>query len=1052
MVMPLRTKRQTASAQRVSLRSPRQPIPFSMDRHQPRILQVGQLNLQGSAAATKELLVIARSLGLDIVLVQEQYAATAGILQCGEHPAAGIVVVNPRLAVTVLDELSSSHCLVAHIVHGNDSFHLVSAYFQYSHDVAIHVSGMERVLNKLGDSRVLVGVDSNAHSPMWHSEWRQRTDRGHDAVRRRTLVEGIILERDLIVHNVAGQPHTFHGPNGKSNVDITLSTRGLSVRDWRVHAGASLSDHQLITFSVLTPASTPSAARAADDLPVRFRDRGVDWDLFCSTLSARMDQLHSNMSAADYCKRYSEILLRTATECLGKCSRTKSEKYEWWSPSLDALRLQVGRARRKWQGSRSQGGDTEERLHDDLRAKRIEYKHAMREAEMEFYVQLAESGNEDPWGVAYREASGRRRPPSNVISGLKLAEGYTMKTGDTMAGLVGALCPDDDPGKDTPYHREVRCAAAIAPSGSDALAPSIDAVERIIRSLPNTAPGFDGVTSRIVKWAWKATGAEMYLMFSKCVAEGVFPDCWKLGQLIVLPKGNSKPLSDPKAYRPITLLPILGKVLERVLLSCSPCLTRGVAEGQHGFCRGRSTSTALLRLNEIIDNSAEKYVQLIFLDISGAFDNAWWPMILLKAKQWSIAPNIYRLLVSYFTDRTVTLVAGDQRASKRSTMGCPQGSVLGPTLWNLLLNDILLLPFPEGVTLIAYADDVTVVIEASSRAQIERKAGSALEAIAEWGGRNRLSFSPAKSMTMTCKGQFARAPTIRMDGASIASVAQARVLGITLDHARSYIPHAKVIGESAANCFGKMSRVSTTRWGLRYRALRMLYRGTYVSVLTYAAGVWYHRWSTFAVKRRLLSTQRSSLCLLTKAYRSCSTAALPVLAGTLPADLEVLRVGRFGEEIPGLAPREIRARRLSIVKEVVDLWQERWEGSENGRDLFRFFPSVGVRLDCYWVEPDYVVSQLLSGHGCFRSRLNAMTLCDSPLCPCEADVLEDRDHALWECALYAGPREVMLSGIHLLPRDYAGPVYHADLVSSPERFVALRKFAHEWHAIRRAYE
>lgn len=267
-------------------------------------------------------------------------------------------------------------------------------------------------------------------------------------------------------------------------------------------------------------------------------------------------------------------------------------------------------------------------------------------------------------------------------------------------------------------------------------------------------------------------------------------------------------------------------------------------------------------------------------------------MILLKVKQCGAPPNIYRILVSYFSNRRVGFYVGSRVEWKSNTMGCPQGSVLGPTLWNLLLNDVLLLPKPEGVHLIAYADDVTVVIEASSRADIERKSGTVLSAISEWGIRNRLGFAPGKSLTMTYKGKFKRPPTIRMNDVPIKSVSQARVLGVTLDVTRSYSPHASLIGESASSCFGKMSRVSATRWGIRYPALRVLYSGTYVAVLCYAAAVWYRRYSNFVVRRTLLRTQRPALILLTKAYRSCSTAALPVLAGVLPADLEVLRAGR----------------------------------------------------------------------------------------------------------------------------------------------------------------
>ncbi|GBP91136.1 Copia protein [Eumeta japonica] len=102
-----------------------------------------------------------------------------------------------------------------------------------------------------------------------------------------------------------------------------------------------------------------------------------------------------------------------------------------------------------------------------------------------------------------------------------------------------------------------------------------------------------------------------------------------------------------------------------------------------------------------------------------------------------------------------------------------QGSVLGPTLWNILLDDLLGLPFLAGVKTVTYADDVTVLVEAPSRAEIERRSNAALDLMQKWGERNRLMFSPANSCTMTVKGRLQRPPTVRMGGGSIRSVSAA---------------------------------------------------------------------------------------------------------------------------------------------------------------------------------------------------------------------------------------------------------------------------------------
>ncbi|CAG4934493.1 unnamed protein product [Parnassius apollo] len=109
-----------------------------------------------------------------------------------------------------------------------------------------------------------------------------------------------------------------------------------------------------------------------------FRERGVNWGGFCSTLHARMSQLRLTRPANEICEQYSAILLRTARERLGTRAKKEKEGYEWWSPALDRMRNEVYCTRRKWQASRRAGGDREKALHDQLRAVRIRYKLAMK--------------------------------------------------------------------------------------------------------------------------------------------------------------------------------------------------------------------------------------------------------------------------------------------------------------------------------------------------------------------------------------------------------------------------------------------------------------------------------------------------------------------------------------------------------------------------------------------------------------------------------------------------------------------------------------------------
>ncbi|CAK1553927.1 unnamed protein product, partial [Leptosia nina] len=185
-------------------------------------------------------------------MVQEQYtrAGLPGLLQQDVSAKAGILVLR-RTAILRMNHLTTSHCSVAQVELRTGLVYLVSAYFQYSDDIQPHIRHLERVLEALKGEPVIIAVDTNTHSSLWHSREEQLRGRGRTAEERREALEAFILAKGLTVNNLEGEPETFCSPNGASNIDATLSTRSVKIGDWRVHEDVSTSDHRLITFAVL---------------------------------------------------------------------------------------------------------------------------------------------------------------------------------------------------------------------------------------------------------------------------------------------------------------------------------------------------------------------------------------------------------------------------------------------------------------------------------------------------------------------------------------------------------------------------------------------------------------------------------------------------------------------------------------------------------------------------------------------------------------------------------------------------------------------------------
>ncbi|GBP97354.1 Retrovirus-related Pol polyprotein from type-1 retrotransposable element R1 [Eumeta japonica] len=330
---------------------------------EPPRLRIGQVNLGGSIVATQELPSVARGMGLDLVLVQEQYSGEPNLLQIGQHAKAGILACRSDTTICGLAHLFTPHCLVGHVEPCD--VHVLSCYFQYSEDIDRHLDHLDRVLNTLRGKRILIGVDCNAHSPLWFCERRQYTGRGPEVEHRRQRMEGFVLGRDLIIHNQENQPRTFAGPSGESNIDLTLSTKNLSVTEWTVNDQACSSDHRLITCRVSGAERSAARAQPADE-PVRFRGRQQERERYGRGL----------VGAAEY----------------GRSGL--------WPTFGGALGISC----------------------------------SYRETQDQYYKDIADSGNVDPWGLAYRAASGRCLAPRGVINGLALADGYACDTQGAMSG------------------------------------------------------------------------------------------------------------------------------------------------------------------------------------------------------------------------------------------------------------------------------------------------------------------------------------------------------------------------------------------------------------------------------------------------------------------------------------------------------------------------------------------------------------------------------------------------------------------------------------------
>lgn len=283
------------------------------------------------------------------------------------------------------------------------------------------------------------------------------------------------------------------------------------------------------------------------------------------------------------------------------------------------------------------------------------------------------------------------------------------------------------------------------PFGGTCKVPKISREEIIESSsrIPlGKAPGLGGVPDMVVKEvATRKPDIILSDLFNVCLEQGVFPENWKTAELVLLRKG-AKPLDSPSSNRPICLLNSVGKLFERIIkirLENHLAETRGLNEKQYGFRKGRSTVDAVNKLMETVDKSSSgplrkrQLCAVVALDVNNAFNTARWDKIKQGLHQ-KTAPNyLIKIIQSYLSHR---YLQHGKDVSRTVTCGVPQGSVIGPLLWNLIYDGLLNVD-TEGnmerssTTMVAFADDVAVITTGRTTVILEEVTNRALEVVAD---------------------------------------------------------------------------------------------------------------------------------------------------------------------------------------------------------------------------------------------------------------------------------------------------------------------------------
>lgn len=368
-----------------------------------------------------------------------------------------------------------------------------------------------------------------------------------------------------------------------------------------------------------------------------------------------------------------------------------------------------------------------------------------------------------------------------------------------------------------------------------------ESVCNIISNLPNKKScGLDEVPIKLLKECCPELAHYLTIIINQSIYFGQFPALLKTAKIVpIYKKGDHQDVSN---YRAISLLSAFSKVIEKAVCNGITLFlnqNRLLSSCQHGFREGFSTETATVDFIQSIHDELDlgNYVFGIFFDLSRAFDTINPEFLSSKLSCLGIRGSINEWVKSYVTNRSLKVKVGDSSSQTYCTnLGTPQGSIIGPLLFLLYVNDL-----PEYIAefgrLFMYADDTTVVLSAPSVSDAAKNVSLVLALFSEWCEKNDLIINIEKTIVINFSYGRRVIPNFdfHLEGTKVCMTEHTKFLGTIVDHRLNFTMQ---VSNVCSKLCKSMFAISTLKNSITDDALLSIYYAQIYSVISYNIVVW----------------------------------------------------------------------------------------------------------------------------------------------------------------------------------------------------------------------